>query len=85
MKSDVVIGEVLLKLTNEVCCVCLVVKETTCDLVKEGVGEGVGLKGGNMRGALSPDQQQKSIQSCFLYRCERLYHVTPRDAHLYIT
>ena len=53
MKSDVVVNEVMLKMTNQEDSICLVVKEMVCDLVKDGVGEGVGVKGEDVRGALS--------------------------------
>lgn len=45
MKSDVIVDEVIMNSTNQEACISIVVKETTGDLVKEGIGEGVGVKG----------------------------------------
>lgn len=48
MKSDVIIDEVILNLTNQEARISVIGKETTGDLVKEGIGEGVGVKGEDM-------------------------------------
>lgn len=56
MESDVIIDEVFLKLINERGHVSVVVKEMFCDLVQEGVGEGVGVKGEGVRGSFGFDQ-----------------------------
>ena len=61
MKSDVIIHEVILKMTNQEARVCLVVEEMTCDLVKEGIGESVVVLGVDMYRALGFHKQQKSI------------------------
>lgn len=53
MKSDVIVGEVTSKSTNQEACISVTVKEATCDLVEEGVGEGVGVEGEEVSGALS--------------------------------
>lgn len=45
MKSDVIVDEVIMNSTNQEARISIVVKETTGDLVKEGIGEGVGVKG----------------------------------------
>lgn len=48
MKSDVIIDEVIINSTNQEAGIGVTVKETTGDLVKEGIGEGVGVKGEDM-------------------------------------
>ena len=68
VKSDVIVYEVTLKYTNQVVCICMIVKETTCDLVKEGIGEVIGVEGEDMRCALCFNKRKKSIQCSFLER-----------------
>ena len=48
MKSDVIVDEVIINSTNQEARIGVTVKETTGDLVKEGIGEGVGVKGEDM-------------------------------------
>ena len=68
MKSDVIVYEVTLKYTNQVVCICVIVKETTCDLVKEGIGEVIGVEGEDMGGALCFNEREKSVQCSLLER-----------------
>ena len=56
MESDIIIGEVFLKLINEGGHVSVVVKEMFCDLVQERVGERVGVKGEGVHGSFGFDQ-----------------------------
>lgn len=59
MKSDVIVDEVIINSTNQEARIGVTVKEMTGDLVKEGIGEGVGVKGEDMRGALCLNEGQK--------------------------
>ena len=59
VESDVIIGEVFLKLINQGAHVCLVVKEMFCDLVQEGVGEGVVVDGEGVCRSFGFDQRHE--------------------------
>lgn len=66
VKSDVIIDEVILNSTNQETRIRVAVKETTRDLVEEGIGEGVGVEGEDVRGALHLNEREKRQQGSFL-------------------